>query len=341
MQSYDFLMLAVVLGCMVFGAWKGMAWQVASLASIVASYFVAVNFSAALAPAISSEAPWNKAVAMLILYVATSIGIWLAFRLVRGFIDSVRLREFDRQIGAMFGAAKGVLLCLVITFFALSLSETARGMVHASRAGYYMTWLLKESDPYLPTRVREVLGPYIDQLEDKLQQGSPTRPAGPPTPGQPPPAQPLPGSTPQPSRPFPNLLSGPSGGYAAGHSPGSDWRASSATGEWRPNTGQPSAGNVGNAPGANANGPLAGAPQPGSFAELGGRLLRDLAGGEPTSGGPNAGRIANPSYGQPMPKQPGPSQPPPDDWNTIFSRGLDVLRTLEEFGTSPSTPQRR
>jgi hypothetical protein len=128
----------------------------------------------------------------------------------------------------------------------------------------------------------------------------------------------------------------------SGPSAGSDWRASSATGgDWRPNTGQPSAGNPGSAPGANANSPLAGAPQPGSFTELGGRLLRDLAGGEPTSGGPNAGRVTNPSYGQPMPKQPGPNQPPPDDWNTIFSRGLDVLRTLEEFGTSPSTPQRR
>ena len=53
MQSYDFLMLAVVIGCMVFGAWKGMAWQVASLASIVVSYFAAVNFSGAIAPMIS------------------------------------------------------------------------------------------------------------------------------------------------------------------------------------------------------------------------------------------------------------------------------------------------
>src|SRR5439155_908443 len=134
-----------------FGAWKGMAWQVASLASIVASYFSSVNFCGALAPLISAEAPWNKAVAMLILYVGSSIGIWLVFRLVAGFIDSVRLRDFDRQIGAIFGAGKGVLLCLVITFFALSLSETSRGMVHSSRAGYYMSQLLKESDPYLPT----------------------------------------------------------------------------------------------------------------------------------------------------------------------------------------------
>lgn len=323
MQSYDFLMLAVVIGCMVFGAWKGMAWQVASLASIVVSYFAAVNFSGAIAPMISAEAPWNKAVAMLILYVATSIGIWLAFRLVAGFIDQVRLKEFDRQIGAMFGAAKGVLLCLVITFFALSLSETARGMVHASRAGYYMTRLLKESDAYLPPRVREVVGPYIDRLEDKLQPGA--SPAGPQTPGSPQlPGSPAPGpltprsgplppgaAPPPPPRPFPSILGDSSNGNSTAAS-GNDWR-----------------------PGT----PRSGGAQPsGGLLELGSRIFGDLAGDNerPPSGTPNTSRPA--SSGQPAP-----TPPATDDWNTIFSRGLDAIRTLEEFGATPkpTTPRRR
>jgi membrane protein required for colicin V production len=342
MQSYDFLMLAVLIGCMVFGAWKGMAWQVASLASIVASYFAAVNFSGALAPMISAEAPWNKAAAMLILYVATSIGIWLAFRLVAGLIDSVRLREFDRQIGALFGAAKGVLLCLVITFFALSLSETARGMVHASRAGYYMTLLLRDSDPYLPPRVREVLGPYIDQLEDKLNQPgtSPNgpSPSGPSLPGiMPGPNGPLPSvppSQPQP-RPFPNLLSDSSTGYPPAN--GNDWRAS--TNSPAGSSGMP-------------NSPPDGS-QPGGLLDLGSRMLWEFTGGSQPSGGPTGGRIGNPSYGpgvsghNPPPASrpanaPAASQPPSgDDWNGIFSRGLDVLRSLDELGKGPSPAPRR
>ncbi len=326
MQSYDFLMLAVVLGCLVFGAWKGMAWQVASLASIVVSYLSAVKCSGVIAPMISAEAPWNKAVAMLILYVATSIGIWLGFRLVAGFIDSVRLKEFDRQIGAMFGAAKGVLLCLVITFFALSLSETARGMVHASRAGYYMTWLLKESDQYLPVRVREVVGPYIDRLEDKLQPG-PSLPGGPQPPGSPVPgALPSmpgpfpPGASPSPPRPFPGILGDSSSGNAT----------ASTGSEWRPGTSRP-----GYAPGSTASNPSSG-----GLLELGSRIFGDVTGNEPASGGgPSASQPSNPSYGQAAPAQPAAA----DDWNTIFSRGLDALRTLEEFGASPkpTSPRRR
>ena len=55
---------------------------------------------------------------MLVLYVVTSLAIWLLFRLVSGFIDRLRLKEFDRQLGGVFGAIKGGLWCVVITFFA-------------------------------------------------------------------------------------------------------------------------------------------------------------------------------------------------------------------------------
>ena len=44
MQPYDIVMLIVLALAIVWGAWKGLAWQIASLASIVLSYMVALNF---------------------------------------------------------------------------------------------------------------------------------------------------------------------------------------------------------------------------------------------------------------------------------------------------------
>ncbi len=44
---------------------------------------------------------------MLVLYILTSLAIWLLFRMVSGIIDRVKLKEFDRQMGALFGLAKG------------------------------------------------------------------------------------------------------------------------------------------------------------------------------------------------------------------------------------------
>lgn len=171
METYDILMIVVLAAATLFGAWKGLAWQVASLAAIIASYYVAFNFRDQLAEQIQTTPPWNVFLSMLILYVGTSFVIWVIFRLVSGVIDRVKLKEFDRQIGALFGLAKGVLLCVIITLFAVTLAtETQRQAIIRSKSGYYIAVILDKSDRVLPKEVHEVLHPYIHQLDGQATQ---------------------------------------------------------------------------------------------------------------------------------------------------------------------------
>ncbi len=173
LQPYDIGMVVVILLATGFGAWKGMAWQLAALASLVVSVVVAVRLSEPVAPYISAQAPWNRFIAMLILYVATSLAIWLAFRLVAGIIDRVKLREFDRQIGAIFGFAKGVLWCMLITFFAVTLSEPARQAILKTRSGRYIAVILEKGTPLLPEEVRKLIGKYLEEFDRKLDPKTP------------------------------------------------------------------------------------------------------------------------------------------------------------------------
>ena len=101
-------------------------------------------------------------------YIVTSLAIWLVFRMVSGIVNRVKLREFDRQMGALFGLAKGVLFCVVITFFAVTLSESLRQMVLKSYSGYAIARLTRNANPILPEDVRAVIGKYIDELDQKL-----------------------------------------------------------------------------------------------------------------------------------------------------------------------------
>jgi len=178
MQTYDLLMLAVLAGATAFGAWKGMAWQVASLASLTLSYLVALQFRGALAVHIDAEPPWNVFLAMLALYVGTSLIIWIAFRLVARFIDRVKLKEFDRQVGAVFGLAKGVLLCVVITLFAVTLlSAPKRQAIVDSRSGHYISRLIDRAHAVMPGEVHDVIGPYLHRLDAQLDgAGEPEAP---------------------------------------------------------------------------------------------------------------------------------------------------------------------
>lgn len=181
MQIYDICMLAVLGLATVLGAWKGMAWQIASAASMVASYFVALRFSAPLAHHFGPQAPLNRFLAMAALFAGTSLVIWVAFRMVKGFIDRVRLKEFDRQMGALFGAAKGVLICVAITFFAVTLSSKARSAVLSSRSGYYIAVLLDRAEGVMPRELHQVLDPYLRKLEQHLDPTRRGMPVQPPT----------------------------------------------------------------------------------------------------------------------------------------------------------------
>ncbi len=176
MQTYDIIMLAVLAGSTLFGFVKGMAWQLASLASLFVSYLVALNFSHLLAPHLGKQEPLNRFAAMLVLYLGTSLAIWLVFRVVAGAIDRVKLKEFDRQVGGLFGAAKGVLLCVVVTFFAVSLSEEIREHILFSRSGHYIAVLLDKADGVIPEDLHEVLDPYLHKLDEQLDPRSARRP---------------------------------------------------------------------------------------------------------------------------------------------------------------------
>jgi membrane protein required for colicin V production len=170
MQSYDLIMLVVLVGATLLGAWKGMAWQLASMASIVVSYFVAVNLRGPVSKLISAEPPWNMFLAMLLLYLGTSMVIWLAFQIVRKAIERMRLKEFDHQVGGMIGFVKGIVLCVIITMFAVTLmNEERRQDIINSRSGYYIAMLLDKAHGVMPEEVHDVLHPYLNKLNDKLE----------------------------------------------------------------------------------------------------------------------------------------------------------------------------
>ena len=177
MQVYDIIMLVVLLAAAFLGYRKGLVWQIASLSAIFVSYFVAVNFRDVVAQKIDAEAPWNTFLAMLVLYVGTSFAIWIVFQLIRGAIDQAKLKDFDRQLGALLGLVKGAVLCLVITFFAVTLlGEGQQRQIVESKSGYYIAKFLDQADAIMPTELSKVLGPYLERLDQGLEGAGPSLP---------------------------------------------------------------------------------------------------------------------------------------------------------------------
>ncbi|MBX3417263.1 MAG: CvpA family protein [Pirellulaceae bacterium] len=173
-MSYDVLMLLIFVGSILFGWWKGLAWQIASLAAVVVSYFVAIQFRDPLTKMLNIDQPWAPFLSMLILYGATSLGVWLAYGYVRVSIQRMQLKSFDSQIGAIIGGVKGALVCMVVTMFAVTLlgDGVRRGIVE-SRCGGLIARGINRLNGVVPDELHQMLDPFVNKFNDRLAQPLP------------------------------------------------------------------------------------------------------------------------------------------------------------------------
>ena len=89
---------------MVWGAWRGITWQIASIASLVLGYTVAHT---------ASDSAWlvhfpgdpivARGLAMLVIYAAVSGGVFFAAWLVRATLRKLKFEAFDRHLGMILG----------------------------------------------------------------------------------------------------------------------------------------------------------------------------------------------------------------------------------------------
>ena len=138
MQGYDLLMLGVMAIAVFRGYTKGLAWQISSIASILVSYFVAYRFKDQVATMIEMPDPWRGLVAMMALFIGTSFVIWIIFQTIRGAIEKAKLKDFDKQLGAIFGGVKGAAWCTVLTLLSLTFlgQATSQQIVNSYSGGY-------------------------------------------------------------------------------------------------------------------------------------------------------------------------------------------------------------
>jgi len=149
----DLALAGLLLISVGIGLWRGLAFELMSLAGWVVAYFAAPP----LAPLVEALLPEGKfgpsavhLVALVLAFFAVLLVWSLATRLVKMLIHATPLSVIDRLGGAGFGALRGVfvalLLVLVIGASPLAESSTWR----ASRAAPVLAGVLHDLAPLLP-----------------------------------------------------------------------------------------------------------------------------------------------------------------------------------------------
>ncbi|WP_158633310.1 CvpA family protein [Tautonia sociabilis] len=165
MTPYDVSMVAVIIAGMIWGAWRGITWQLASILSLVLGYAVAVPMSAQVAPYFPGQPIVARSLAMLALYVAVSASVFGVAWAIRTTLRKMRFEAYDRHLGMILGGLEGALLGVVATVFIISLAPQSRTPILTSKAGTAVDHALKLVQPALPAEIRRMLEPFWKDLE--------------------------------------------------------------------------------------------------------------------------------------------------------------------------------
>ena len=122
MTIFDYVMLGVVFVSVVISIWRGLTREVVSLLSWLAAIWAALRYTVpfadtVLVPAIDNPSG-RYAAAFLIIFIGTVFVLELIGVLLAKLLHAAGLAFVDRLLGAVFGAARGVLLAWILVLVA-------------------------------------------------------------------------------------------------------------------------------------------------------------------------------------------------------------------------------
>jgi membrane protein required for colicin V production len=160
MPVLDWIFVAVLVISLLVGAWRGLVYELLSLANWIAAFVLAQWFAPDVAHylplANASEVVRYAAGFVVVFIVALFAGGLIAF-LVRKLIAAVGLRPVDRVLGAAFGLVRGAVVLLALTVVAGMTPVVKSSWWQESTGASVASVVLKGLKPVLP----EEFGKYL------------------------------------------------------------------------------------------------------------------------------------------------------------------------------------
>lgn len=114
----DWALLAVLLLSAVLGLWRGLVYEVLSVAVWVMAFVLAQRYGAPVGvwlPVDGFSEPLRVAMGFAVVFLASAFAGGLLSWLMKKLVESVGLRPVDRALGGVFGLLRGAVMLLGLT----------------------------------------------------------------------------------------------------------------------------------------------------------------------------------------------------------------------------------
>ena len=152
----DWVLLAALLLSVLLGLWRGLVYEVLSVAGWVAAFVLAQAFAdeaGAWLPMDGLSPPLRLAAGFVLVFVAVAFVAGLGAWLVQKLVASVGLRPVDRVLGGAFGLVRGLVILLAVALVvSMTQMQNAAWWRDSATAGV-LSATLHELKPLLPEPV--------------------------------------------------------------------------------------------------------------------------------------------------------------------------------------------
>ena len=171
----DLVVLGILLFCAVKGASRGLLSQLSWVIALLLCFKFSGTLAPTIEPMIGVDPPLKQWLAMLAVYVGLCGVSFVVAGMLASWMAKAKIIDFDRHLGGILGFVKGVVICMTIMFFAITMSPAMRQIVSQTYSGYAAAVILHNSRyliPLLPENAVPTVRNVIDNFNKSLQPGT-------------------------------------------------------------------------------------------------------------------------------------------------------------------------
>lgn len=160
MNWVDVALLVVLLLSVLLGIWRGLVFEVLSVAGWVVAFFAAQAYAGTVAewlPMAQFAPALRSAAGFALVFIATAFACGIVSWLIKKVVASVGLRPVDRVLGGAFGVARGLLILLGLTVVVSMTPLRAEPVWQGSPVAEMLAHGLGAIKPVLPAAVGQYL----------------------------------------------------------------------------------------------------------------------------------------------------------------------------------------
>ena len=152
----DGVLLTVLALSVVLGMWRGLVYEVLSLAGWVAAFLMAQSYAQTVAqwlPLSGWQPTWRLALAFVLVFVGVAFAAGLLTWVIQRMVATVGLRPIDRMLGGAFGFARGAVILLGAALVVGMTSWKAQAAWQASGVARALDQSVSVLRPLLPVEL--------------------------------------------------------------------------------------------------------------------------------------------------------------------------------------------